>query len=110
MLVGSPYRAVPLLALLTLLTLLALLLPLPLSWPLDRSALVNQLFSLTDSLDCLTGLIWPLFCGSLRQGQEPEKFFVSAGFALTHPTSVTDITAIEAVRVEELDEGAVSVV
>lgn len=46
---------------------------------------------------------------SVRQGQEPEKFFVSAGFALTHPTSVTDITAIEAVRVEELDEGAVSV-
>ncbi|CAM9485937.1 unnamed protein product [Scytosiphon promiscuus] len=40
-------------------------------------------------------------------GQEPEKFFVSAGFALTHPTSVTDITAIEAVRVEELDEAAV---
>ena len=42
-----------------------------------------------------------------KQGQEPEKFFVSAGFALTHPTSVTDITAIEAVRVEELDEAAV---
>ncbi|CAM9769551.1 unnamed protein product [Ectocarpus sp. 13 AM-2016] len=40
-------------------------------------------------------------------GQEPENFFVSAGFALTHPTSVTDITAIEAVRVEEIDEGAV---
>lgn len=40
-------------------------------------------------------------------GQEPEKFFVSAGFALTHPSSVTDITAIEAVRVEELDEAAV---
>lgn len=44
----------------------------------------------------------------MPQGQEPEKFFVSAGFALTHPSSVTDITAIEAVRVEELDEGAVS--
>lgn len=45
---------------------------------------------------------------SAAQGQEPENFFVSAGFALTHPTSVTDITAIEAVRVEEIDEGAVS--
>lgn len=44
----------------------------------------------------------------IDQGQDPEKFFVSAGFALTHPTSVTDITAIEAVRVEELDEAAVS--
>ena len=33
---------------------------------------------------------------------------MSAGFALTHPSSVTDITAIEAVRVEELDEAAVS--
>ena len=44
----------------------------------------------------------------MPQGQEPEKFFVSAGFALTHPSSVTDITAIEAVRVEELDAGAVS--
>lgn len=32
---------------------------------------------------------------------------MSAGFALTHPSSVTDITAIEAVRVEELDEAAV---
>ncbi|CAM9238974.1 unnamed protein product [Choristocarpus tenellus] len=40
-------------------------------------------------------------------GQEPEKFFVSAGFSLTHENSVTDVTAIEAVRVEELDEGAV---
>ena len=47
-------------------------------------------------------------CDSPPQGQEPEKFFVSAGFALTHPSSVTDITAIEAVRVEELDEAAVS--
>lgn len=35
---------------------------------------------------------------------------MSAGFALTHPSSVTDITAIEAVRVEELDEAAVSCV
>lgn len=42
------------------------------------------------------------------QGKEPEKFFVSAGFALTHPTSVTDVTAIEAVRVEEIDADAVS--
>lgn len=35
---------------------------------------------------------------------------MSAGFALTHPTSVTDITAIEAVRVEEIDEAAVRVI
>ncbi|CAM9369730.1 unnamed protein product [Discosporangium mesarthrocarpum] len=40
-------------------------------------------------------------------GQEAEKFFVSAGFALTHANSVTDVTAIEAVRVDELDEAAV---
>lgn len=47
------------------------------------------------------------FCGLHVQGQTPENFFVSAGFALTHPSSVTDITAIEAVRLEELDESAV---
>lgn len=47
-------------------------------------------------------------CSVYSQGKEPEKFFVSAGFALTHADSVTDVTAIEAVRVEELDEGAVS--
>lgn len=42
-----------------------------------------------------------------HQGKEPEKFFVSAGFALTHASSVTDVTAIEAVRVEEIDGEAV---
>lgn len=42
-----------------------------------------------------------------NQGKEPEKFFVSAGFALTHASSVTDVTAIEAVRVDEIDGDAV---
>ena len=36
----------------------------------------------------------------------PERYFVSGGFAFTHANSVTDITAVEAVKVEELDEDA----
>ncbi|KAG5188499.1 hypothetical protein JKP88DRAFT_184747 [Tribonema minus] len=40
-------------------------------------------------------------------GGEPENWFVSAGFALTHPNSVTDITAVEAVKVDDMDPEAV---
>jgi F-type H+-transporting ATPase subunit epsilon len=40
-------------------------------------------------------------------GKEPEKWFVSAGFALTHRNSVTDITALEAVQLSDLDPEAV---
>mmetsp|Transcript_9114 Transcript_9114/g.13661 ORF Transcript_9114/g.13661 Transcript_9114/m.13661 type:complete len:167 (-) Transcript_9114:46-546(-) len=36
-------------------------------------------------------------------GKEPENWFVSAGFAITKPDSVTDITAIEAVKTEDID-------
>ena len=43
---------------------------------------------------------------ALRQEGEAEKFFVSGGFAFTHANSVTDITAVEAVKVEDLDEDA----
>ena len=42
-----------------------------------------------------------------EQGKEPENWFVSAGFALTHANSVTDITAVEAVQLSDLDHGAV---
>lgn len=40
------------------------------------------------------------------QDGEPENYFVSGGFAFTHANSVTDITAIEAVKVEDIDEDA----
>lgn len=36
-----------------------------------------------------------------------EKYFVSGGFALTHANSVTDISAMEAVKLEDLDPDAV---
>ena len=77
---------------------------LPLSFP----SLISNPLSLSPPPNPASPLSCSHRFGWLRQGQEPESFFVSAGFALTHPTSVTDITAIEAVRVEELDEGAVS--
>jgi F-type H+-transporting ATPase subunit delta len=38
---------------------------------------------------------------------EFEKYFVSGGFSLSHGNSVTDISALEAVKVEDLDETAV---
>jgi len=43
-----------------------------------------------------------------EEGSEPEKYFVSGGFALTHPNSATDISAIEAVLVEDIDGAAVA--
>ncbi len=40
-------------------------------------------------------------------GEEPEKFFVSGGFALTHADSSTDVSALEAVKLEDLDIEAI---
>jgi F0F1-type ATP synthase epsilon subunit len=37
-----------------------------------------------------------------KANEEPEKFFVSAGFALTHANNVCDISAVEAVPVSNL--------
>eukprot|EP00614_Pseudopedinella_elastica_P014336 CAMPEP_0172584214 /NCGR_PEP_ID=MMETSP1068-20121228/3790_1 /TAXON_ID=35684 /ORGANISM="Pseudopedinella elastica, Strain CCMP716" /LENGTH=136 /DNA_ID=CAMNT_0013378309 /DNA_START=166 /DNA_END=576 /DNA_ORIENTATION=- len=42
-----------------------------------------------------------------ESGSEPEKFFVSGGFALTHSTSQTDISAMEAVKLDMIDADAV---
>lgn len=36
-----------------------------------------------------------------------EKYFVAAGFAFIHPDSTTDLCAVEAVKLEELDPEAV---
>jgi len=41
------------------------------------------------------------------QGQAPEKYFVSGGFALTHANSVTDIAVVEAAKLEDIDPEAV---
>lgn len=38
--------------------------------------------------------------------KDPEKFFVSGGFALTHANSVTDISAVEAVKLDDIDGAA----
>ena len=40
------------------------------------------------------------------QDGDAEQFFVSGGFAFTHANSVTDITAVEAVKLEDIDEDA----
>eukprot|EP00753_Platysulcus_tardus_P019423 PLAT7189.1.p2 GENE.PLAT7189.1~~PLAT7189.1.p2 ORF type:complete len:177 (-),score=77.03 PLAT7189.1:199-729(-) len=42
-----------------------------------------------------------------KADDEPEQFFVAGGFAFTHPDSTTDITAIDAAKLEDLDEAAV---
>uniref|UniRef100_A0A7S1UY04 ATP synthase F1 complex delta/epsilon subunit N-terminal domain-containing protein n=1 Tax=Grammatophora oceanica TaxID=210454 RepID=A0A7S1UY04_9STRA len=39
---------------------------------------------------------------------EPEKYFVSGGFALTHDDSSTDISCPVAVKLDDLDSSAVS--
>lgn len=36
-----------------------------------------------------------------------EKYFVAAGFAFIHPDSTTDLCAVEAVKLDELDPEAV---
>mmetsp|Transcript_11101 Transcript_11101/g.12712 ORF Transcript_11101/g.12712 Transcript_11101/m.12712 type:complete len:175 (-) Transcript_11101:137-661(-) len=38
-----------------------------------------------------------------NEGDEPEKYFVSGGFALTHEDATTDVSVAEAVPLEELD-------
>merc|ERR1719223_2695894 len=38
------------------------------------------------------------------ENDEPEKYFVSGGFSFTHANSVTDLSAVEAVKLEDLDE------
>lgn len=37
---------------------------------------------------------------------EPEKYFISGGFAFTHKNSTTDVCAVEAVKLDELDAEA----
>lgn len=39
-------------------------------------------------------------------GGEPEKFFVSGGFAVTHADAKTDVSVSEAVKLDELDPEA----
>lgn len=39
-------------------------------------------------------------------GAEPQKWFVSGGFAFVHADSTCDIAAVEAVPLEHLDEAA----
>ena len=41
-----------------------------------------------------------------KDDKEPAKYFVSGGFALTHENSTTDIAAVEACKLEDLDEVA----
>ncbi len=38
-----------------------------------------------------------------NEGDEPEKYFVPAGFALTHADSRTDIACVDLISVDELD-------
>mmetsp|Transcript_20854 Transcript_20854/g.37879 ORF Transcript_20854/g.37879 Transcript_20854/m.37879 type:complete len:164 (+) Transcript_20854:54-545(+) len=39
---------------------------------------------------------------------ETEKYFCPGGFALTHPNSVTDISCPEAIKLDDIDQGAVT--
>ena len=41
-----------------------------------------------------------------QDDKDPEKFFVSGGFALTHANSITDISAVEAVKLDDIDVAA----
>ena len=43
---------------------------------------------------------------SKRTGEEPEKFFVSGGFAFTDAEK-TEVSALEAVKLEDIDEAKV---
>ena len=38
---------------------------------------------------------------------ESEKYFVPGGYAFTHPNSVTDVVCPEAVKLDDIDAGAV---
>lgn len=43
----------------------------------------------------------------LHNGPEVEKYFVSGGFAIVHPNSVTDICVLEAATLDQFDPSAV---
>ncbi len=43
----------------------------------------------------------------LHSGTEVEKFFISGGWAYVHPTGVTDIQAVEAVTLDQVDPASV---
>ena len=45
--------------------------------------------------------------GKVTVRQVIEKYFVAAGFAFVHADSTTDVCAVEAVKIEELDPEAV---
>ena len=41
-----------------------------------------------------------------KDDKEPEQYFISGGFSCSHPNSVTDLMAVEAVKLEDIDEAA----
>eukprot|EP00937_MAST-01D_sp_MAST-1D-sp2_P002629 g2629.t1 len=41
-----------------------------------------------------------------KDDKEPETYFISGGFAVTHENSTTDVSAIEAVKLDDLDAAA----
>ncbi|KAJ9525813.1 hypothetical protein QJQ45_009332 [Haematococcus lacustris] len=43
----------------------------------------------------------------LHSGADVEKFFISGGWAYVHPNGVTDIQAVEAVTLDQVDAAAV---
>ncbi|XP_073155706.1 ATP synthase subunit delta', mitochondrial-like isoform X2 [Henckelia pumila] len=44
---------------------------------------------------------------SVHEEQEVTKYFISSGFAFVHSSSITDIIAIEAVPIEQIDPSCV---
>lgn len=44
---------------------------------------------------------------SVHEGSETTKYFVSSGFAFIHANSVTDIIAVEAVPLDQIDASLV---
>ncbi|KAL0429420.1 UNVERIFIED_CONTAM: ATP synthase subunit delta', mitochondrial [Sesamum radiatum] len=44
---------------------------------------------------------------SIHEGNEVTKYFISSGFVFVHSNSVTDIIAIEAVPIEQVDPDSV---
>lgn len=43
----------------------------------------------------------------LHNGAEVEKYFIAGGWAYVHPNGVTDIQALEAVTIDQVDGAAV---
>lgn len=43
-----------------------------------------------------------------EEGSEPEKYFVPGGFSLTHENSTTDISCPNAVKLDDIDNAAVT--